>query len=843
MNSKKLFNDIVPHAIAIVAFLLVGYVYYLKTFNGYSHSEQDVTQGHIKGTEIRKYTDKDGNFPGWTNAIFSGMPTVMLQGKVSGNEIKSFNYLTPVGKTSYPFQILIMCCIGFYMLMNAFNVKPLLGGLAALAYAFATYSISSVEAAHYTKVLAMGAMPALLASLHWLFNGRYLLGGVTLAFNMALQLYFFHYQITFYSIVCMLAMGIYYLIELSREGKVKQLLIATVISIIAVGGGVLSNISKIKSTSSFAESTMRGGNEMARADKNVKQKETAANGLDRDYAFAWSYDLGETFTLLIPDFYGGSSNEKLSKSSKFYEVTQDEESINGGLPMYHGSLTFTSGPIYIGAIIVFLFVLGCIIVRNPVKWPLIALTGISFILGWGRHFGIINNFLFEHLPYYNKFRVPMMAFSIAQVTMPLIGFLGLKELYDNWQSKGPKAPKQGQAKQVTKAVKPQAGLSEELWNKVLLSFYIVGGFCLLMAVFGPNIVDMGGAVDEQLRARNANMIPILKEDRASLLRKDSLRSLIYICIAFGFLLAWFKSNIKNVVAVSMIGLFAVVDLIGVDWRYLGWDAFVHEKAEVAEVIPDKVDKQIMDEYKRDIHFRVLDFTSDPFNDNSGAAFYRMIGGYDPAKLSRYQDVISQLLAPDATRDKALDMLNCKYMIGTDSFGRVLIPRPTANGNAWFVKELVSTPDAAAEMGKVKSMDNKVTATFNASYGRNKGMHQGSFMVDSAVSAKLVKYHPDTMRYEVSNDNDGYLVFSEIFYDNWKAEIDGKPADLNKVDYTLRGISVPKGRHHITLYFDKGKTTTDNIEKGVSIAILAGMLILIIMWLRSYFTRQPEQVTP
>ncbi len=828
MNLNKLIQDIKPHAIIILAFFLVGYIYYKETFNGKIHKEDDVTQGLLKGSELKKYTDEDGNFPGWTNSIFSGMPSTLIKGKPSGNYLKSYNYLTPVSGTSFPFRILFLSFIGFYILMNAFKVKPLYGALAAIAYGFATYSISSVEAAHYTKVEAMALMPAILASLHWLFNGRYFLGGITLAFNMGMQVYYFHYQITFYTIICLLVMGLYYLFALIKEGKTKQLLIATLISVISVGAGVSSNITKIITTSKFADNTMRGGNDMAKVDTSYNQKETGKNGLNRDYAFDWSYGKAETFTLLIPGFYGGSSAEPITEKSKFYEATEGRYD---QAPLYFGDLTFTSGPIYIGAIIVFLFFMGMVVVKDNIKWPLLIITIISFILGWGKHFPLVNNFLFDHLPYFNKFRTPMMAFCIAQVTMPLVGFLGIKTLYENW-----KLSKAAKAKADT-----QTSLKlddEKIWKQITYTFYIVGGFCLLMALMGPSFMELEGAVDKEYKAGGSgNIIPILKEDRASLLKKDSLRSFIFIAAVFGLLWAWYKDKVKKHVAIAVIGVLAAVDLIGVDWRYLSWDDFTYEAGTVTDVVPDNADKQIMAD--KDPHFRVLDLTSNPFNDNTGAAFHKMIGGYDPAKLSRYQDIISELISKNEYQDKALDMLNCKYLIGKDSLRRRgIIQRPTALGNAWFVSKLNGASNALDDMKNLKKEDVSTEATFDQSFSANANLKSSSFTVDSMAYARLTSYHPDTMIYEVQNNNNGYLVFSEIFYEDWKVEIDGKPSTLNKVNYTLRGLEVPAGKHTIRMYFDKGSNNTDNIEKGISLTILLGMLALIAMWLLSYFKSKP-----
>ncbi|MES2618792.1 MAG: YfhO family protein [Bacteroidota bacterium] len=838
MNFKKLFQDIKPHLLVIIAFFTIGYAYFYKNFDGYTHKEEDVTQGLLKATEIVKYKQIDGAVPGWTNSIFSGMPTTLIYGKENFNKIPLYSYLTPFEGTSYPFKILFLSFIGFYLLMCSFKIKPLFGALAAVAYGFATYSISSVEAAHYTKVLAMALMPALLAALQWLFTGRYLFGGALLAFNLSLQIYYFHYQITFYSIICLLGFGIYYLYEDFKNKRIKNAIIATLISIVAVGVGVLCNYSKISETSHFAENTMRGGNDMSKADPNNKQKETGKAGLDREYAFKWSYSMGETFTLLIPNFYGGSVNEKISETSELATATGGDHG-----PTYHGGLggtgnISTSGPIYVGSIIVLLFVLGIIIVKSPIKWVLVALTLVSFILGWGRNFASVNNFLFDSLPYFNKFRTPMMAFCIAQVTMPLLGFLGIKELYDNWHTTKSKTKKvQGEA--------AGADNNKELWKNVQLAFYIVGGFCLLMAIFGPMIVDVNGPIDNQLKgmyfsnpgqeASWNDFHDALNNERESLLRGDAFRSFIFIGLAFCLLWAWYTNKLTKTIAIAGIGVFAAIDLIGVDWRYLGWDKFVHQKGELSAPAPDPVDQQIMAD--RDIHYRVFDLTGDPFNNNSGAAFHKMIGGYDPAKLSRYQDLISELIADNKNQDKALDMLNCKYLIGADSSGRKgVIPRPTANGNAWFVQKLTGAKNAKAEMDELKLIDVRSGATFNKEFEGNAGMTDATYQLDSAATTKLLTYHPDTLKYEVNNSNNGYLVFSEIFYDDWKVMIDGKEAKLNKVNYTLRGLAVPAGQHKITCYFNKttSGSTTDKIELYCSLAILGLLLLNAGLWLKGYF---------
>ena len=829
MDFKKLLNDVKPHAFVILAFFLIGYVYFLKTFQGYTNREEDVTQGLLKSTEIMKYKAIDNATPGWTNSIFGGMPTTMIYGKENYNYVPRYSYLTPLfNGTAYPFKILFLSFIGFYLLMCAFKVKPLFGALAAIAYGFATYSIISIEAAHYTKVQAMALMPAILAGMHWLYRGKYFLGGIMLAYNLALQLYYFHYQITFYSLICMVIMGIYYIIVAVQDKKIKQALIASLIAVIAVTVGVLTSTSKIKTTSKFAESTMRGVNDMSKTNTGKKQKETGKNGLDRDYAFEYSYGVGETFTLLIPRFYGGSQAEKLSTSSEFYKNTQNDEAIAQGLPMYHGGLSIQSGTTYIGSIIIFLFVLGLVVIKSRIKWALLALTLVSFALGWGKHFSILNNFLFDHLPYFNKFRTPMMAFCIAQVSIPLLGFLGLKQLYENWQT-----AKIQVKKNTANEIIATTSNTKEIWQKITYVFYGVGGFCLLMALFGPAIIDMGGPIDKDLaEGGNTAIIPWLKEDRASLLRGDAFRSFIFIGLAFVLLWAWYTNKIQKNIAIAIIGGLAAIDLIGVDWRYLSWSDFTFEKGAALAREKDEVDNQIL--VDKDLHYITFDLSNNPFNSNEGAAFHKMIGGYDPAKLSRYQDLISELLSNQQYQNAALDMLNCKYVIGTDSMKRRgLIPRPSANGNAWFVQKLTPKDDAVKEMEALKAINNKKEAVFNITVKNNKGLQEATFQLDSTASAKLTSYHPDTLKYNVSNTQVGYLVFSEIFYEDWKVEIDGKEATLNKVDYTLRGVNMPAGNHQVKLYFKKLDSSTDTVDFISSLVILGLVLISILLWLKTY----------
>ncbi len=408
----------------------------------------------------------------------------------------------------------------------------------------------------------------------------------------------------------------------------------------------------------------------------------------------------------------------------------------------------------------------------------------------------------------------MMALSIAQVSMLLLAILALKELYE-------------------KGIGSKTDISQNTWKYITWSFYGVGGFCLFIALLGPSFISVNAPVDAQLEASGyKSLIPAILEDRASLMRSDAFRSFAFIGIVFAGLWAWKTKKLQaNWVVIGVLVL-AVIDLITVDVRYFSNKDFTFKKGEVTMREKDAVDNQILQD--RDLHYRVFDLSSDPFNSNEGAAFHKLIGGYDPAKLSRYQDLISNILSKDSLSEKGLDMLNCKYLIGKDQKGnRGIVPRLTANGNAWFVKKLTSAKDAYEEMEILKGIDSKTEAVFSSNFEANKTLKNATYQVDSGTTAKLISYHPDTMQYITQNSNSGYLVFSEIYYEDWQAFIDGKLVPMNKVDYTLRGIEVPEGNHKIKLVFTMPEHKWDKVELISSLTILGIMLFNILYWLWGY----------
>lgn len=769
------------HFVAIISLLLVAFIYFLPTFSGRSHRMEDAKQSKLTMLEAEKYYEEEGKVVGWTNQIFGGMPTDLIFLGPAPNLFNFFNYLTPFKGTSIQFQNLLLLFLGFYVFLICLGVDPRLALFGSLAYGFLTFTFSSLEAAHYNKVLVMGLLPATIGGLYLLAKQKYLAGFVVFTYHFALQIYYFHYQITYYGAIIMGIIGLFYVVKLLSNKQIKPAILMVVLALVGVGIGIGANLQKLATTQNYAKYTMRGGSAL---------NESESEGLAIDYAFSWSYGVGETFTILIPGIYGGSSAEAVSERSPLYKKYNNPDILNNKWPLYHGPMPMTSGPVYFGALIMFLFILSFKLVKSDLRWPLYIAILISFVMSWGKHFMGFNAFLFEYLPYYNKFRTPMMAMTIAQIGVLTLAILSLKALMEQ---------------KVDKAFFKQF---------ILKPFYFLGGLVAFIMIFGGGIIDtsnpadynnlqgiFGGLQGAQKEQAISEFTAAIQESRAHLITMDSLRSLFFIAAGVGLLWLLSVGKIKKNFALIAIGSLMVIDLVGIDMRYLTWDNF-KEKSSLTDVpMKDNADLQIHQD--ADPHYRVMDLSRNSFNSNDAGVYHKLVGGYHAAKLSRYQDLIDKyLIKNQRPNELAMDMMNCKYYIVPNKQGqRESVFRNTALGNAWFVEQIVTTMSDKEEMDSLVEIDPAYQAVINIeSQSIQSAISEDIGLKDSNANIQLYSYHPDTLRYNYQSNYQRFVVFSEIHYPYWKLYVNGKETPLYKVNYTLRGAVLPPGEGDIEMVY-------------------------------------------
>ncbi|MCK9481220.1 MAG: YfhO family protein [Bacteroidia bacterium] len=767
---KAFFEKYKIHFIAIGVFLAISYIYFLPSFNGKTNNMEDVRQSKLTTTEAVQYYEKEGEALGWTNQIFSGMPADLIYLGPAPNFYQTMSYISFAENTAFPFQNLLLCFIGFYIFLLCLRVDPLLALFGALAYGFMTFTFSSIEAAHVNKVYVMALMPAVVGGLYLIAKEKFIAGFVVFTYNFALQTYYFHYQITYYTLIILFCFGIYYFVKHILNKNFKAALLLALLPVIGGGLGVVSNLQRLVTTQEYSKNTMRGGS--ALSEHNAGEKH---DGLERDYAFSWSYGIGETFTVLVPRLYGGSSQETVTEKSPIYKTFNSPQVLEQKWPLYHGAMPSTSGPVYFGAIIIFLFVLSFRLVKSDIKWVLIVITLLSFMMSWGKNLPMLNNFLFDYLPFYNKFRTPMMALSIAQVSVISLAILALKELFNQKINK------------------------EFLKKTVLPVFYVVGGLLVFLMLFGSSMVGTTGVNDDKYFGDNYGLIKSIQETRSHYVLTDSLRSLFFIIAALAVIWFYATEKLKKQTSILLIGSLMVIDLVGVDMRYLTWADFKYPTSGFEKPQPDQVDLDIMKD--ADPYYRVMDMSRDPFNTNDAAAFHKLVGGYHAAKLSRYQDLISEYIVPEVTRERALDMLNCKYIMGAnrENNQRMYQKRETALGNAWFVNDIVTTMSDREEMDSLKNIDPAKQVVININ-NQTLQVSEDIAIEDPEESISLYSYHPDTLRYSYNSEFQRFVVFSEVYYNHWKLFVNGKETPIYKVNYTLRGAVLPPGKGNLEMVY-------------------------------------------
>ncbi len=795
--------------IAFSGFLLIAFLYASPVLQGKRLVQHDSMQAKAAAQEIVEYRNKTGKQSLWTNSMFGGMPGYMI----ASNYPNSFT--THLGRVftglfPEPVNLIWLCMAGFYVLMMALGVEAWLGALGAIGFAFCAATFTSIEAGHVSKVIAIAYAPPLIAGFILCFRGKYLLGAALTALFLGLQLYGNHVQITYYTFIALGIYGLFELIWAVRENRLKQFILAGVVVGAASAVAVGTHASRLWTAYEYSKATMRGKSELTiAADTTQKAATQPVNGLDREYAFRWSYGIGETFNLLIPNFYGGASNGSLSASSNTFKTLTEigaskaeAKQFVSQVPLYWGDQPITGGPAYAGAVVIFLFVLGMFLVKDPIKWWALAVTVLFIMLAWGKNFPAFNNLVFDYLPMYNKFRAVTMLLNLAQIFMVIVGVLGLQELIKgNWKL-------------------------EEVKKSLLQSVGIVGGFCLLFALAGGLFFNFSGPSDQAFSGQIGDkevanrIISSIQADRASLLSTDAFRSLVLILLATALIWFFTQKKIKSQLMFAGLIVLVLIDLFMVDKRYLNNDDFKTASESSQVFAPSAADQQILQD--KDLDFRVL-YTPNPWGDATASFFHKSIGGYHGAKMGRYNELIEFQIAK--SNMAVLNMLNTKYFIVSGQDGQLAAQRnPAAMGSVWFVNSFQIVPDANAEIKALDSFDPKQVAFIDKRFeDQLKGLQIQS---DSAASIRLTKYAPDNLSYESNANTEQLAVFSEIYYNgntDWKAFVDGKPAPHLRANYVLRAMRIPAGKHTIEFRFEPPSYYT-----GEMIALVSSILMVLLL---------------
>ena len=780
---KPILKKTLIHCGIIFFFFLLAAIYMSPVFDGKVIQQGDTMKWQAMAKEQKDFHEKTGEYTTWTSSMFSGMPSYQVTYSPPKSVFSKVQNILNLSlfKLNGSVGIVFLYLLGFYVALIALGVSPWLSLLGALAFGLGSYNIIIIEAGHITKAYAMAMMaPIIGGMLLVLQRKKYLWGGILFALALGIQIACNHIQITYYTMLIGLILGLVYLVYAIKDKEFKSLLLGVGVMLVGIGFAIGANARLLFINQEYVKYTMRGGSEITVTPEDLyKDGEAksiaASDGLDIDYAYSWSYGKGETYTLLVPGAYGGGSGETVGTDSQFYKNFRQKQA-----PLYWGDQPFTSGPVYFGAIIVFLFVLGMFVVKGPERWWILLATILAILMSWGKNLMGFNSFLFEHLPLYNKFRTPSMSLVMANVTMVLMAVLALKSIFD----------------------KENPVDKKKLNLGLYVSTGITAGFILLMMVFSGGF-SFSGASDVQMAAQYGAqwdaIQDILVQDRKALFMSDSWRSLILILLSAAALWLYVNEKIKQSgIIIGFLACLVLFDLWGVDRRYLNDSKFITEKR--AKLRPSQTD-QMLDQYAaqfNDEDYRVFDLSVNTFNDSYPSAYHHQIGGYSAAKLRRYQDIIDFYLSRHINPN-VLNMLNARYVVVSGQNNQPQVQRnPDALGNAWFVDQYQLVDDANAEILALNELNPADTAVIDKRFAemvKGKNLERDSNSV--IVMEHQKPYNPDYVVYKTKTNKDQLAVFSEVYYaPDWRAYIDGKPADYFRADYILRAMVIPAGEHKI-----------------------------------------------
>ncbi len=783
-----------PHLAVLLAFAGISLAYMSPLLQGKELFQSDIVNFLGMSKEIADFREDTGEEALWTNSMFGGMPAYQISVLYPNNWTQKILKVINLG-IPRPANYIFLMLAGAYFMFLMMGVGWRYALIGSVGFAFASYSVIILEAGHNSKAHAMVFMAPVIGSILLTYKGRYLLGAALLALFLSLEIATNHLQITYYLLLVVLILGAVKLIDAVKKGELPEFAKATGIMVVAALVAVGPNISALWTTADYGAETMRGKSELS-----TQQEST---GLDKEYAMRWSYGVGETFTLLIPDFMGGSSQGSLDEKSNAYETMVDKgipknqaKGIIANLPLYWGTQPFTSGPVYLGAAICFLAMLGFLVIKNSNRWWLLIAFILSVMLSWGHNFAVFSDFFFYYVPGYNKFRAVSMTLVIAQLVLPIVAVLGLKELLESNDK-------------------------QEMKKSLMIAAGVVGGICLLFAALPGMFFDFTSPNDVQLAQAGFPdwLVDALIDDRRSLLQSDAMRSLVIVLLTAGLLFAAIMNKLQAKTALLLIGVITLFDLVQVDKRYLDNDDFVSAKKNKSAISATAADQQILQD--PDPNFRVINLATSTFNDSKTSYFHKSIGGYHGAKLKRYQELIDSCIS--RTNLAVLNMLNTKYFITPDKEGRPSVRRnPLALGNAWFVSEVKMVDNADQELASLSddSFNPAELAVIDKRFSEELNGFQPVY--DSTASILFLEYQPNYLKYATEASREQLAVFSEIYFANgWNAYVDGELQPHWRANYVLRSMRIPAGNHEVEFKFEPQVYYT-----GEKIS-LAGSILLVL----------------
>ena len=820
MNSFKKF---IPDLVAVVLFAVISFAYFFPAVTeGRVLAQDDAVAGIGAGQEQQEYLEKTGERTRWTNSIFGGMPTYQMAPSYDSTEVLGFvQKLYGLFLPSCTWYVFIML-LGFYVLLRAFNFKVWLSALGAIIWAFSSYFFIIIAAGHIWKFVTLAYIPPTIAGMVLVYRGKYLVGALLTALFVALQIKANHPQMSYYFLFVMLFMAVAYFVMAYREKKLKDFFKASGVLVLAGVVGVCVNLSTLYHTYQYSKESMRGKSELVKGN-SANQTDS---GLERDYITQWSYGIGETFSLLVPNVKGGASVPLAANEDAMKKANPMYRGLFSQLGQYWGEQPGTSGPVYVGAFVMFLFILGCFIVKGPMKWALLAGTVFSIVLSWGKNFMGVTDFFIDYVPMYNKFRAVSSILVIAEFTIPLLAIMALK------------------------AIMERPSMIKENAKGFYISLGLTGGLSLLFAVAPHVFFSSYISTMEMSALQNAipqdQLIPILanlEEVRVSIFTADAWRSLVVILIGVALVYAYSVGKLKPKTTIVLITLLCLVDMWGVNKRYLYDEQFVAKSNIIKPYLqPSETDKEILKDTSLD--YRVLNLAANTFNENNTAYWHKSIGGYHAAKLRRYQEMIEEhiqgemsgvfsklseangdMTKVDANAFPVLNMLNTRYFILPLQGGKTApVFNPHAYGNAWFVDNVEYVDNANEEIDALHDINPRHTAVVDKRFAEQV---RASSAADSLDTVVLKEYQPNALKYEVNSKNGGVVVFSEIYYPGWISTIDGKEVEHGRADYILRAMNVPAGKHVVEFKFDpKSLHLTETIAYIALVLLAVGVVVVI-----------------